>query len=191
MFALYKKVIFLDADICIDADIAPMYEIDLQDDYLAAARGCLSIYQKSYKTCHSQSARKFAQYTHEVLDMDGRDYFNAGVLIFNITQILKDKKDKEFLLWLDKAPLLRYNDQDILNTCCKNRIKYIGCEWNYCAKFDYMTEKNIYDEALTSDIKIYHYIGADKPWINKKRPFYNIFYTYALLSPYKEFFVNK
>ena len=191
IFALYKKIIFLDADICIDGDVAGLYRVDLGKNYLGAVRGCMAMQIKSYSTCISESAYRFARYVHDVVHMDGQNYFNAGVLLFNVRQMLKDGKNKEFLSKLDIVKTLRYNDQDILNMCCKDRVKYLGCEWNYCAKFENASDKKIYDDMLQDSIKIYHYIGSDKPWINKFRPFYNVFYTYAMLSPYwKNFLKN-
>lgn len=191
LFSRYKKVIFLDSDICIDGDIAGLYRIEMGKNYLAAVRGCLSVWQKNYQTLRHKSSFSFAQYTKEVLNVESADYFNAGVLVFNIQQILKDKKHKDFFEKLDILPTLAYNDQDILNMCCKDRITWLGVEWNYCSKFTFIEDAKTYDDMLTDKIKIYHYIGADKPWLNPRRRYYNIFYTYATLSPYWKNFLKQ
>lgn len=191
IFAKYKKVIFLDADICIDGDVSELYDIDLQDNYLAAARGCMSVYSQVYSTCVDKSAYKFVQYVNDVLQIDDKNYFNAGVLVFNVAKILEDKKNEEFMAKLNIVSSLKYNDQDILNICCVGKVKYLGCEWNYCPKFTRINDKKQYDKMLGGKVKIYHYIGSDKPWLNQQRQFYNVFYGYAMLSPHWNFFVKQ
>lgn len=191
IFAKYKKVIFLDADICIDDDISGLYDIDLQDNYLAAVRGCMSVYSQVYSTCVDNSAYEFVQYVNDVLRIDDKNYFNAGILVFNVEKILQDKKNEDFIAKLNIVSSLKYNDQDILNICCAGRVKYLGCEWNYCPKYTRINDKKQYDKMLGDKVKIYHYIGSDKPWLNQQRQFHNVFYCYAMLSPYWNFFVKQ
>ncbi len=186
IFKEYKKVIFLDCDICVDGDIAELYNIDLKDNYIAAAKGMFSI-SHEHNIRISLDRYKAAQYMHEVLSIPVKDYFNAGVLVFNIKQILQDGKQDEFISKISEAHKFKYNDQDILNICCHNRVKFLGVEWNFLRKFKDKNSVLVYDSMLTSKIKIYHYVGNNKPWLKHDRLFYNVWYMYAILSPFKDF----
>lgn len=185
IFKQYKKVIFLDCDICVDGDIAELYDVDLKDNYVAAAKWMFAV-SKNADLKVSSIGFNETQYTHEVLSVPVEDYFNAGVMVFNIKQILKDNKHLEFIEKIKECDKFSYNDQDILNLCCHNKVKYLGVEWNFTRRFKDKDFVEAYDSMLNSKIKIYHYVGGDKPWLDHDRLFYNIYYMYATISPYRD-----
>ena len=186
IFKEYKKVIFLDCDICIDGDVAELYDVELNDNYVAAAKGMFAISKNDDAKILNEGFDAIS-YVYETLFVPIEDYFNAGVMIFNIKQILKDNTHLEFIDKLKESKKFIYNDQDILNLCCHKRVKSLGSEWNFLRKFNDINYVQIYDAELKNKIKIYHYVGNDKPWLKHDRLFYNVWYMYAILSPFKDF----
>jgi lipopolysaccharide biosynthesis glycosyltransferase len=96
IFKEYKKVIFLDCDICIDGDVAELYDVELNDNYVAAAKGMFAISKNDDAKILNEGFDAIS-YVYETLFVPIEDYFNAGVMIFNIKQILKDNKHLEFI----------------------------------------------------------------------------------------------
>ena len=57
-------------------------------------------------------------------------YFQAGVLVFNVTEMSKVVTvDK--LLEMSDTGIYRFSDQDILNVVCKDRVTYLDMKMEY------------------------------------------------------------
>lgn len=147
------KVLYLDSDIIVEADIQDLYNIDLEDYYVAATN------EISFKL------------TKLLRLADLKHYFNAGVMLINL------KKWRETDFWsqckefaIHNADKIIYGDQDILNGYLQGKWKRIELKWNYSTAI--RNKKEIYAYFFAQDEvdaainypAIIHYIGGMKPW---------------------------
>ncbi|MBR2525330.1 glycosyltransferase family 8 protein [bacterium] len=198
IFRNYNKVIYLDSDLILLDDISKLYDIDMTNNYVAATK---DIYLPMFVKINP----KFYRYHKNVLKLSElRNYFQAGVLMFNIPYCSENNfKNKLFdTLSEIKTPLIV--DQDILNKVCEHKVKYIDGKWNFdtnvtlLCKYNKKLLKLTYkreDISLIKEImkkpKIIHFAGPVKPW-NDFRVIYAFkYWKYIFKSKYKKFFVDK
>ncbi len=146
----YEKGIYLDCDIVVLGDVAELLNIDLGDNYLAAANDFISErYVKS-------------------LNLD--KYFNAGVLLLNLKKFREDGVfDKLISELCDTSKSFKYLDQDILNIVLGAKSQLLPTKWGAVAP---LFRKNLISKFESSDElkeaiyapKIVHFTGPDKPW---------------------------
>ncbi|MBQ9581034.1 MAG: glycosyltransferase family 8 protein [Synergistaceae bacterium] len=145
------KIIYLDCDIVVNADIAELWNVDIGDNALAGARDSTS-YDIFYKTLPSHMKIRF-----KILKLQRDRYINAGVLLMNLKKMreLGDFTQIAFnWLIIHEHAALAF-DQDTLNVLFMNSIKIIDNKFDY---FNYAIE----DIDLSG--RIIHYIGGPKPW---------------------------
>ncbi len=140
----YDKVIYCDCDICFNGDLSDLYNISLNDKYIAAVANF-------HKTNISKKFKKYAK----KIDVNPLQYFNAGVILLNSKKIFDNQVINNCIL-----PLLgkkfKYQDQDILNIVFKDQSILISPEFNFTLYQNYdITQKWI--------PKVYHYL-LQKPW---------------------------
>ena len=140
-FVTEDKVLYLDSDLIVTDDLTDLFELDLGENYLAAARSCFG----------------------------AGVGFNAGVLLIdnkkwkseNIRQKLIELTEKEH-------ENVKEGDQSILNMLFKDQYSLLDDKYNFQIGFDAgAAEKNhtfIFEISLTPSPKILHYISPDKPW---------------------------
>ena len=109
-----NKVLYLDSDTYVWGDISDLFGLDISDVYIAGALD-------SYIVSESE-------YIPEGLQ-DKSGYVNAGVLCMNLEKIRVDSLQEKMLEHISKRYL--YNDQDILNVVCQNRILHFDDKYNY------------------------------------------------------------
>ncbi|MDR1215746.1 MAG: DUF4422 domain-containing protein [Treponema sp.] len=188
IFTAYEKVIYLDSDEIIRADVADFFDIDLGDNLLCACLdpefiGMYYLYPESKK------------YTETVLKIkEPLKYFQGGVLLINIKEFRKTFDDYE-LAERAVSQKYRWADQDILNATCHGRVIFADMAWNVMAQHKWDRIKTI--EQVPFDIskqyfaarknpKIIHFAGAEKPWFNPEMDFANEFWEVARSSPFYE-----
>ena len=149
------KVIYLDSDTLIVTDIRGLWDIDISANHIAG----------------SLDEGGLAQSRRLMLG-DDNNYFNAGVLIFNIKKIKHDFADV-FIEYLEAFYLNRYNiilqDQDILNIVFKDSSKILPLKWNINSR---IFKPNTLDHKYTDDDVsracrspgIIHFTDQTKPW---------------------------
>ena len=107
----YDKCIYLDCDLIVYGDLKELYDIELDDNYLAGVRDC-HIMEDTLREVQHQ----------KILGIPSRDrYVNSGVLVMNLEKIRKDKLVSCFFEQLKRENW--YEDQDVLNLCCYPLIK--------------------------------------------------------------------
>ena len=132
------KCVYLDSDTLVCGDIAELFSIGLNDFYLAAVR--------------DSDIEKVVYYNKGNLDL--KDYFNAGVLVLNLDKLRKDGMEEKFLKSVGEK--WQFNDQDILNKLCENKVKFLDVRYN---QFSYSVNDN--NQPI-----IMHYLGEPgmRPW---------------------------
>ncbi|MBR1915792.1 MAG: glycosyltransferase [Alphaproteobacteria bacterium] len=138
------KCLYLDADLVVNGDLSALYDTDIKDFYAAGVEDAFIKSQK-YK---------------ENINFKPSDlYVNAGVLLFNLKKIRKDKMvQKLFANTLKLKDKIAYQDQDILNITFKGAVKELDSIYNFT------TENAKNERSKRKKAVIIHYTGKRKPW---------------------------
>lgn len=183
----YDKILYSDIDIIFRMDLSGVYNQDLTDYYIAATYD-LGINQDT-KYINSLGLEKW-------------EYYQAGFLLLNLKELRKNHIVDKFKKFSRNKFL--YQDQDILNICCKGKIKQLAPCYNMndCAFIYIYKHQRILPETINSQDCDYalkngniHYSGY-KPW-NRYSICFDIWWEYYRKSPffndreYFKFFLDK
>jgi lipopolysaccharide biosynthesis glycosyltransferase len=141
------RVLYLDADILVLDDLAPLWETDLDGAVVAAVLD-----------------RVDPQLKAGAAGLDGlprvQDYFNAGVLLIDLHQWRRERITERALAYSASHPDSPYSDQDALNVVCDRRWKRLPRRWNFQDHFDTRIS------AMPPERRpaIVHFISGFKPW---------------------------
>ena len=160
-----EKIVYLDGDMIINSSLRELFLDDMEDYYAYVVEDVMDKIDEVKGPIGFSKADK---------------YFNAGFLMINNKLWIRDKLEEKFYNTVDTMPILGYKDQDILNYCLKNRVKFINKSWNY------LPLKSLYTGESIENIKIFHYAASAKPWNNNGRVFYFVdeFWKYYQLTPW-------
>ena len=187
----YDKIIYSDVDVIFRSDLSNIYfSVDLHDSYVAGVNALIPFIPDM--RAYYQKMRK--------VEMKGTIY--AGNIILNSKKIREDNIIEQFKKLAKKN--FRFQDLDVLNIVCQNRVTYLKpefCVTTYFSEFSirnrtilrqYWTDNDI---ALALQNGIVHYNGQ-KPWkgfcVN-----FDIWWEYYRKSPffdekfYFEFFYKR
>ena len=159
------KIIYLDADIVVNLDISELWQQDLGNFPVAAV-------PEVDATQNFIIANKYLLNTGIV---KVENYFNAGVMVFNLDKFEKDFF-KQGLQWFVEHPATECFDQDILNAFfSENYLKL-------AQKFDSFV---IIDRRLKLPVteKIYHYAGQTFG-LNRDNPYDKLFLENFARTPW-------
>lgn len=177
----YEKVLYFDGDMVALADVAELYQTDLEDYLLASSRDLCGL-MAYYNPLEERKA-----YRDNILKLtQPNDYFITGMLLFNIPAF-RDAYKTEFLLEYAASRDWLQHDQDILNVLCEGRTKIISASWDVIKpEFIQYLPKRLEEELLVSiqNVKVVHFGGDMKPWIYLDAPFSEHFWPYAARTPY-------
>ncbi|HAJ77609.1 MAG TPA: hypothetical protein DCO89_00875 [Clostridiales bacterium] len=167
-----EKVLYLDCDIAINGDISKLYNMDLGDNYVAAA--------PDGAVCN---VKEFQDYATKVIQVDNySDYFNSGILLMNLKKLREINFEKKFLTFLKHFKFDVAPDQDYLNLICKNHVKKIDAGWNKMP----IEELN----KNSKKINIIHYNLSFKPWHKDGIMYEEYFWKYAKMTSFYEKIIN-
>lgn len=186
----YDKIIYLDSDMVVNADVSELYNTDT-DGYLVAAcfdpdtAGLYNGYEKSKKD-FMDNVMKFE---------NPYDYFQAGTLVINLKEF-RNTYSMEYILKFAVSEKWQLLDQDILNCLCKGKVKYIDMSWNVMVDYNCIRIKDIIGIAPQWLYKMYiesrkhpkiiHYAGPEKPWTSPEQDMAEVFWHYAKKTSYYE-----
>lgn len=161
LYPQYNKAIYLDCDIVILSDIANLYNIDLENNLVAAAPDGVI-----------QTIEVFQEYAEKVVGVaDYHNYFNAGILVMNLDELRKFGFQEKFTYLLSTVKFSVAQDQDYLNRLCKGRVKLFETTWNKMP----ISGDNEEKEKLS----LIHYNLAFKPWHFEDILYKEYFWQYA------------
>jgi lipopolysaccharide biosynthesis glycosyltransferase len=165
------RVLYLDADILVLDDLAPIWEVDLEGAVLGAVVDeRLSTHIKIGNTSLAGLPRV-------------RNYFNAGVLLIDLARWRAERIAEKALGYLERCPHSPYSDQDALNVACDGLWKKLDPRWNY---YQIDLQKPISDLSAAQRPGIVHFQGWSKPWnprsLNLSAGFYDSFRTRTLFA---------
>lgn len=180
-----ERILYLDCDIIVNGSIKELETIPLGQNLIAAVP---ELYMPAEKKA--------------LIGLRKEDtYYNAGVLLINLTMWRLAKIENVFMEYYRfmRGQLL-YNDQDILNHCCKGRILTLSHTYNLSPNLFYFPRYFVkrlqpaydtgsakeYAKILSSPV-IIHYMGDERPWIAGNRNKYRRQYEYYFKkSPWRE-----
>ncbi len=158
-----EKVIYLDCDLLVLADIMPLWEMDKK------------INQYSIWAVPEGASVEKAQ----ALGIEkSENYFNSGVMLINLQKWREENLLDKFMNFIQFYPeKIEFWDQDVLNTVCKN-YGFVDYSWN--TKSSHHIEKK--------KISILHYTGIHKPWhYISNHNYKNLYFRYLKKTPWKNF----
>ena len=158
MFPQYDKAVYLDSDTVVLGDIAELYNTPLGEDYIAAAVDQVVA-----------SDPVFGAYTKDALGIEGKAYFNSGVIVMHLKKFRSDNFYDRFYKVLSSYDFIVAPDQDCLNLLCKGKVKYLAPEWNAMPV----------GGKLRVRPKLVHYNLALKPWHYDGVTYGEYFWEYA------------
>jgi predicted O-methyltransferase YrrM len=142
---LPERALYLDSDVLVRADLRQLWDIDLQGKTIGA------VTDVGYPQGHESIAR--------------RPYFNAGVLLIDLTQA-RGRIDnvKELAGGMSEA---KFRDQDFLNTHFANEWMPLHLQWNAQGLGTYATlpsnDRNLLCLEDMRDPHIVHFTGPVDP----------------------------
>lgn len=172
------RVLYLDADIIVNANIDELYKKDLEGNFIGAV-----------------SNPDFNRHAELNMHKDS-NYFNAGIMLID------NKKWKEYGLgekvidFVGNNPeVCNFLDQDGLNAVINGKWKRLDLKFNQQAViFDknFLNQENLFGSLelreAKSDPVIIHYTGSSKPWhFRNKHPYKNLYMKYFKMTPFKPF----
>ena len=170
MFPEYHKVLYLDCDIVVLGDIAELYHTDLKDN-------CLGAVTDEVVPTHPVLIR----YVEEAVGIPNKEYFCAGIILFNLDAMRQQKVDEKFIGLLSKYSFTTVGqDQDYLNVICKGRVTYLHPGW----------DKQANNRKYKDKLYLIHYNMFSKPWRYKKVPYEKYFWKYAKKTPFYRQMLN-
>jgi len=160
----YEKCMYHDGDILVCKDLQEMFDVNLDNCYLAGVKAIL----KHQDTSTNRTAMQRWGFT----SFD--NYINSGDLIFNLAKIRKDLLTVKFREEMNKG--YPSEDQDVLNYCCYGKISFLPLKFAMLSRWlnvNALTEmeNQVYTPEEIAEARetpaIIHFLGrSEKPWNN-------------------------
>ncbi|MDD2957066.1 MAG: glycosyltransferase family 8 protein [Lachnospiraceae bacterium] len=179
-----KTILYLDCDVIVHGSLLPLEAVSVLNCAFAAVP----------ELCMPEAQKKR-------LGLSKNDpYFNAGVLLINLQYWRSHQMHKKFLdYYSTMRGKLLYNDQDILNHCCRGNILELSHRYNLSPGLPYFPRYFIkkYQPAyycsssaeyydILKQPSIIHFLGEERPWMHGNFNYYRKIYNYyKSISPWK------
>ena len=115
----------------------------------------------SDKTISAKTEKSLASHGKNILGMTSSNYFNAGVMVIDLTKWRKAHVSENLYTTLKKlGDDIVYWDQDVLNLYFNGNFEELNPRLNYQVE---MNKRNKSSNDLSSEVLL-HYSGKFKPW---------------------------
>ena len=146
------RILYLDCDLVVAADLGPLWATGLGGAVLAAVRD-----PDGDRTCRTALGLSV-----------GHRYFNSGVLLIDLQAWRRERVTERSLDFLERFPdrAFHYHDQDALNACLDGRVAYLSPHWNFMPYLKGTREhpENAAIELGRDSPGIVHFAGEQKAW---------------------------
>ncbi len=191
----YDKAIYLDCDMVLNADIAELYDTDVENYYIAAA---VDTVMSGW--CNG-SDKKQMDYNENKLKLKEKfHYFNAGTLLLNIKEFKKHYTTAD-LFEIACSEEWKWFDQDVLNMVCEGHVRFLDNAWNVMVHLhnvpaqlpEFFAPLYIYEgyQKALENPKCIHYAGRVIPCFAPMVDLAGMFWKHARSSPYYELILSK
>ena len=182
-----KKVIYLDSDVLVAADLTELWNLELGDHYCLAAPDIACPYIDAYVACkQNPSIKRAVPYFAAVspvsnwreLGIEGQaHYFNSGVMVLNLQRWRTESIEKKLLACLhENTAHVWCWDQYALNVVFAGQWGMMPLRWNQGAHiflYPDATNSPLVEaeyQQLRDDPAVIHFTTEFKPW--KYHPFH-------------------
>jgi lipopolysaccharide biosynthesis glycosyltransferase len=170
-----SRIIYLDADTLVLRDLAPLFDLPLNDFPVAAMPDYALYYFELMSAIPIGNRRApVISYLRNILGIEYRgpaSYFNSGVMLLNLDAWRGLDIAARCVAFIERFDYLQWPDQDALNVTCGQRFLALGARWNAFARWCQTPSPFGSSDALTSlqndwvhDPWIVHFSGDCKPW---------------------------
>ncbi len=212
LFPEIDKALYMDVYILIKGDLLPLYNTDISENYSAVVKGAFSSSCYGNVRAKTRNGMSFKDYCKKIHSIDEQEYYNAGVQLFNLENMRKDRVKDKLVSALTAFSVeefkdqIEYHNQDFFNKVFYKKVKFLPLKYNMIrgrrkvlSKITQSKEvKEEVNEALQNPV-ILHYTGRVKPWKDmffskdwwiyaKKTPFYRELQICCVRSILKRFF---
>lgn len=166
-----KRILYLDVDILVINDLAPLYKIDLNNYWYAAAS------HTSLDVTDNLNKLRLGNYEAE-------SYYNSGIMLMDLQAIRENVKAEDIFDYIKRmGSTLLLPDQDVLNGLYGQHIMKIPDElYNYDARMNplyYAKSNGEWDiDWVIDHTVILHFCGRDKPWRPEYKERFSGLYKY-------------
>lgn len=188
----YDKVLYLDSDMVVCKDVADLFKIDIGDNFIGVTHD-LSLLTATNTS--SPWSKFFMKYAHEKLLLENIDnYFQAGVMIWNLKKCREAQLTDKFLSTLQRIGTPMYVDQDVMNsTLAGKNIFWIDQCWDVAWDISFWYKESMIPNEWKEDYLnnlyspyIMHFTSGIKPWNSPDKAHAKIFWKYARMTPFYE-----
>ncbi|WP_299390890.1 glycosyltransferase family 8 protein [Pelagibius sp.] len=171
-----ERVLYLDCDMVVQTDLAPLWASDLAGRTIGAVHNPFFV-------------------RHGDLQMSpGADYFNAGVLLLDLGRWRQLNATEHLIRFIEAHHAHLYaHDQDALNAIFEGDITELPPHWNFqtsmlwCEPEGLSMSYRAFRNLLLNP-GIIHYTTPSKPWhFLNTHPHKDIYYQYLAKTPYHGF----
>ncbi|MBA7934699.1 DUF4422 domain-containing protein [Klebsiella sp. RHBSTW-00215] len=196
LFRDYEKVVFIDSDTVVKADLAALLQVDLGSNLVAAVKdivmeGFVKFGAMSESADGVMPAGEYLQKTLKMTNPD--EYFQAGIIVFNVAQMVQENTFAELIKTL-KEKKYWFLDQDIMNKVFYGRVEFLPLEWNvyhgngntedFFPNLQFATYMRFLKARMNPNM--IHYAGENKPWNTDKVDFYDDFFENVINTPWEK-----
>ena len=155
----YDKVLYADVDVIFRRDLGELYQIDLDDAYVAGNIN-LSI----------RDVKDGQLYAKTIPGLNTENYIYAGLLVMNCKKIREDNLVPRFRC--EAAKCYKFQDMDVLNLVCADKKKFFPSWWQMTTyEFEFLQSdpSKVYADLSPEEFRSHlhestiHYNGQ-KPW---------------------------
>jgi lipopolysaccharide biosynthesis glycosyltransferase len=194
VFVDYEKVLYLDADMIANDDVAKLFDEDISGKYAGVVRDVDFIIRAADKEKYQVDSLK------ELKIDDCMEYFNSGLMLYNLVEVRKKYTVKQ-MMRVALSKNWKFHDQDTLNFLFKGNVHYLDGKWNVFWDLYKNDKRSLLNTKASSDIyinttkdlespSIIHFISRPKPWesmvFNFSNPFTTTWWKYAKSTPFYE-----
>lgn len=164
-----NKAIYLDCDIVVNASLEELWDIEIGENYILAARN-------AYSRTVSHEPDGLMNWKELGFSADDKK-FASGILVINLDKWRADDMCNKALDYLAKnLQYIRWHDSDVLHAIVRRQWGEVDVRWNFY-KGRALTEQE------ANDAFIIHYISPEKPWIAiEKTPDRDVFFHYLRMT---------
>lgn len=179
----YRRIIYLDADLVIEGDVARLWDMDDGGRYtLAVPNLC------------QRTMAMVRHVDHERLGIDPHcKYYNAGVLVINLDRWRTGNVARKSIRYVEEnSDTVIFPDQDALNVVLAGKWGDLNPRWNqmhalhtYSSWQDSPYEEPLFLQVLNEPF-IVHFTTPPKPWQSGcQHPQRELFYRYLDMTPWR------
>lgn len=195
MFCDYERIIALDSDLLVLKDLAELSNCDMEGKPVAAVKDLYYpiMEMKGYHTDERLGYITLKEYS-EKMGLDGQNYYNTGVLLFDIRKCREMNLQQRVVDINNQYPAMMYAAQDDLNIVLKGMWKELNIKWNYQNPYSLISHIKLFPSnynELYQDAAVLHFLGRSKPWADDTVMYANVFDAYAKETPWADVYFER